>query len=198
MLALFYLDLPLGFLDHLALDFYLLDLLLRLFLAWRWVRWPAYWIPRWIVDRSWRILKRLIYHVLTEIQANYVWPWFNLLPFGCPNGRWCSLRMSSHPDKNGTSWSWRTMSASAVGPAPIERLVYNLCLCSRCRWGCHQGILWWKRRISLPGSCWCNPKTWPALWSIQKAWPDIQSDHSRSWRPSSIHRLSWSSFNGRH
>ncbi len=198
MLAFFHLDPLSRFSDHSALDFRLLDLLLRLFLAWRWVGWLTYWIPRWIVNRSWRILKRSIYHILTEVQANHIWPWFVLLLFECPNGRQCSLGISPHPDGIGTSWGWCTMSASAVGPAPIERLIRTFCLCSCCKWGCHHGTLWQKCWVFLLGSCWCKPKTWPVHWSIQKIWLDIQSGYNGSWRQSSTHCLFWSLFNGRH
>ncbi len=140
MLAFFHLDPPPRFPDHPALD--LLDLLLRLFLAWRSVGQPAYWILGWIVDRSWGILKRPVYHVLTGVQANHVRPWFVLLPFGCPDGRQCSLGLSPHLDEIGTSWSWHTMSTSVVGLAPIKQLVCTLRLRSWYRWRCHRNTLW--------------------------------------------------------
>ncbi len=104
VLTFFYLDPPPGFPNHPALDFCLLGLLLRRFLAWRWVGCLAYWILRWIVNRSWQILKRPIYHVLTGVQANHVWLWFVLLPFGCLDGRQCSLGISPHSDEIGTFW----------------------------------------------------------------------------------------------
>ncbi len=159
MLALFHLDSPSEFLDHPALV--LLDLLLRLFLAWRWVRRAVYWIPGWIVDRSWRILKRPVYHILTGIQANHVWPWFALLLFGCPNERQYSLGISTHPNENSTSWDWCIMNTSVIGLALIKRLGHALRSRSQCRWGCHWDTLLRRRRASRLGSSWCKPETWP-------------------------------------
>ena len=147
---------------------------------------PIYWISKWIVDRNWQILKRPGYHVLTGVHANYVRSWFVFPLFECLDGRQCSLEISPHPNENNTSWGWRPMSASVVGPASIERLVRALCPCSQCGWRCHWGTLSWKHQTSLPGSCWYNPGTWLVYWSIQKAWLGTQSGHSESWKPSSI------------
>ncbi len=152
MLAFFHLHSLPGLPDHPVLDFCLPDLLLRFFLTWRWIRRSVYWILGWIVDRSWQILKRPKYHILTGVQANHVWAWFALLPFGCPNGRRCSLEISPDPDKIDTSWDWRTISAFAVDSAPIKWLVRALRLRFRCRWRCHRGILSRKCRASLLGS----------------------------------------------
>ncbi len=197
-MALFHLDSPPKFPDHLALDYCLLGLLLRLFLAWRWVRWPAYWFLRWIVDRNWRILKRLVYHILTEVQVNHIRSWFLLLPFGYSDRRWCSLEISPHPDETGIFWGWHTMSAFTVGPAPLKQLIRALRFFSRCKWGCHRDTLSQEHWASPPGSCWCIPEIWPTCWSIQKTWPDIRNGHNGSWRPSSTHRLSWLSLDGRY
>ena len=190
MLALFYLDPLPRFFDHLALNFRLLDQLLRLFLAWRWVEQPAYWIFGWIAGKSLQILKKPVYYIQTGVQANHVRLWFMFLPFGCPDGRQSSLRIARHLDENSIFWDWRIMIASAVSLAPINQHVYVLCSRFLCRWGYHWGQLSQKRRISLLRSCWYNPRTWLVCWSIQKTCPNTWNGHSGSWRPSSICLLS--------
>ncbi len=149
ILALFYLDLLPRFPYHSAL--YLL-LLLRLSSTWKWVEWQAYWIPRWIVSRSWQILKRPVYHVLTETQANHVQPWFALLLFGYFDERQCSLRISTLLNKIDTFLGWHTTNTFVAALTLIEWLLYTSCLCFWCIWGYHQGTLLQKRGTSLSRS----------------------------------------------
>ncbi len=163
ILAFFHLNSLLGFPYHLALHYLpllrLLDLLLRLFLAWRWVEQQAYCIPRWIVSRSWHTLKRPVYHILTEAQANHVQPWFVLLPCRYLDESQYSLRISSLSSGINTFSGWHTMNTSVVTPIPIKQPLRALCLCSWCRWGCYRDTLSRKRQASQSGSYWYNSGT---------------------------------------
>ena len=158
----------------------------------------AYWIPRWIAVRSWQILKKPIYHILTGAQANYIRPWFAFFASGYLNERQCSLGISPFSGKINTFSDWHTINIFIIASTPIKWSPRALCFCFWYWWGCHQGTLSQKRQASLQWSSWYSLRIWPVCWLIQKALSGTQNGHNGSWSLFSIHYFLWSSFNDRH
>lgn len=76
--AVFYLYYLPGFIYHLGLNFCLLGMILKLFSTLRWVERIVDWNPGWIVNRTWQILEKLVYHWLIGVHSYHIWPWFAL------------------------------------------------------------------------------------------------------------------------